>query len=115
MPRTEVLTLAEAAAYLRLGEEETRQAAERQELPGRLIAGQWRFHRQALADWLRREEPFSRSLERLLANRGAVDNEDVSPGSSEAVSRVVGFLRDSEEDPEALLSEIRRLRQEWSH
>jgi excisionase family DNA binding protein len=48
-----VLTLAEAAAYLRVSEEELRQSAGSQGLPGRQIGGQWRFSRSAIQDWLR--------------------------------------------------------------
>lgn len=48
----EVLTLAEAAAYLRVAEEHLAEFAARQDIPGREIAGEWRFLRTALAHWL---------------------------------------------------------------
>jgi excisionase family DNA binding protein len=48
----EVLTLAEAASYLRLSEPDLLKAVQAQELPGRLIAGQWRFLRSAIKQWL---------------------------------------------------------------
>src|SRR5437867_3705060 len=40
---TEVLTLAEAAAYLRVSEADVVRLAQQQDLPGRLIGTEWRF------------------------------------------------------------------------
>jgi excisionase family DNA binding protein len=51
-PTPEVLTPGEAAALLRIEESQVREAAERGEVPGRQIAGEWRFSRDALLDWL---------------------------------------------------------------
>ncbi|MGI8713118.1 MAG: helix-turn-helix domain-containing protein [Solirubrobacteraceae bacterium] len=48
----DVMTLPEAAAMLRLEETLLRDAAERGELPGRLIGGEWRFSHDALMKWL---------------------------------------------------------------
>lgn len=50
----EVLTLAEAAAYLRVPEAELVRTAGSQGLPGRRIGSEWRFSRAAIQDWLRR-------------------------------------------------------------
>jgi excisionase family DNA binding protein len=52
MSPLDVLTLAEAAAYLRLTEEVVRAEAEGGRLPGRSLGGEWRFTRGAIADWL---------------------------------------------------------------
>lgn len=49
----EVLTLDEAAAFLRVPAEVVRRQAELGELPARQIGGEWRLLRAALADWLR--------------------------------------------------------------
>ncbi len=49
-----VLTLPEAARFLKLADEQVTAAAEAQELPGRCIAGEWRFSRTALLSWLAR-------------------------------------------------------------
>ena len=51
-PAAEVLTPGEAAALLRVGEEDVLRAAERGELPGRRIGDEWRFTRDALLTWL---------------------------------------------------------------
>ena|SRR5579872_1348177 len=53
----EVLTLAEAAAYLRLPENEVIAAATTQGLPGRLLGGEWRFLKTAIQQWLSVSQP----------------------------------------------------------
>jgi excisionase family DNA binding protein len=50
----EVLTLAEAAAYLRVTEPAVLRLVREQALPGRKVEGEWRFLKAALADWLAR-------------------------------------------------------------
>ena len=62
----EVLTLPEAAAYLRVSEDELLEHAERAELPGRKIGHEWRFMKEAVGDWLRQRSP----KERLLRHAG---------------------------------------------
>jgi excisionase family DNA binding protein len=52
----EVLTLTEAASLLRVDEDELREAAQSGDLPGRQIAGQWRFSSTALMAWLRQAD-----------------------------------------------------------
>jgi excisionase family DNA binding protein len=49
---SEVMTLAEAAAFLRLDEPRLSGAAHAGELPAVRIGGEWRFSRRALLDWL---------------------------------------------------------------
>jgi hypothetical protein len=49
---TTVLDLAEAAALLRVTEEGLKQDADDGKLPGRFVAGEWRFSKAALLDWL---------------------------------------------------------------
>ena len=49
----EVLTLAEAAEYLRLGESDVLRLIREQRLPGRSVGNEWRFLKAALQDWLR--------------------------------------------------------------
>ena len=52
-PVGEVLTLAEAAAYLRLPEEDVRRVVREQDLPARQVGDEWRFLKGAIQDWLR--------------------------------------------------------------
>lgn len=53
----DVMTLAEAAAYLRLPEESVVAAATGQGLPGRLVGGEWRFLKSAIQQWLSVSQP----------------------------------------------------------
>jgi excisionase family DNA binding protein len=48
-----VLTLTEAAAYLRVAPSQVQRLAEIRSLPGRQLRGEWRFLKAALQDWLR--------------------------------------------------------------
>jgi excisionase family DNA binding protein len=66
----EVLTLTEAAAYLRVGDDEVLRLANLHELPGRQIGGEWRFLKAGLQDWLR-TPPLRSGKEALLALAGA--------------------------------------------
>ena len=49
---TPVLTLAEAAAYLRVNEETVLELVRQQGLPGRCVGQDWRFSQAALEVWL---------------------------------------------------------------
>lgn len=64
----EVLTLEEAANYLRLSPEMVACQAAKGHIPGRWIEGSWRFLHAALADWLRNRD--YRTL--LLQQAGAL-------------------------------------------
>jgi excisionase family DNA binding protein len=68
--QNEVLTLAEAAAYLRVGEAAILQAIRDQGLPARQLGTDWRFLRSALRDWLR-----VRRNHGLLAQLGAASED----------------------------------------
>jgi excisionase family DNA binding protein len=48
----DVLTVAELASWLQVDEEAVAELAEQGELPGRKLAGEWRFAREAVLDWL---------------------------------------------------------------
>lgn len=52
----DVLTLSEAATYLRVPEEDILRLTRLQELPGRQIGNEWRFLKAGLQDWLRTPE-----------------------------------------------------------
>jgi excisionase family DNA binding protein len=84
----EVLTLAEAAAYLRVAEADLLQLVNQREVPARQIGGQWRILKPALQDWLRTP---------------------MLPSSKEALRSVIGAWNDHE-DLDQLLAEIYRQR-----
>ena len=71
MRESDVLTSAEAARFLRVPESAVLDLAGKQEIPGRQIGSDWRFHRAALADWLRAESP----TDRLMRHAGAVHDD----------------------------------------
>jgi excisionase family DNA binding protein len=52
----DVLTVAELASWLQVDEAAVQELAEQGELPGRKLAGDWRFAREAVLDWLARRQ-----------------------------------------------------------
>jgi len=71
MPTSEVITLAEAAAFLRVPEDGLKADAVVGRVPGRLVAGEWRFVKATLLAWLSEaEKPAKSSKERMLALAG---------------------------------------------
>lgn len=112
----EILTLAEAATYLRVREEALAELADRRDIPGQKIGEEWRFLKRALADWLRYgpeayrefrrfphplmfEYPLLEELlvvleKRLLDKMAAPEREPQRPGSKQAVLKHAGIWRD---------------------
>jgi excisionase family DNA binding protein len=84
----DVLTLSEAAAYLRVSEEAVVRLVGPDGLPGKLIDDEWRFSKSAIQEWLATPP---------------------KPSSREAVSSLAGAWKD---DPEIdkMLEEIYRKR-----
>jgi excisionase family DNA binding protein len=56
-PATDVLTLAEAAAYLRLSQADVLDLFHSQNLPGRFTGSEWRFLKSAIQQWLSAGSP----------------------------------------------------------
>jgi excisionase family DNA binding protein len=50
---SEILTLAEAAAFLKVSEETLRREAELEAIPARRIGLEWRFSKAAILEWLK--------------------------------------------------------------
>jgi excisionase family DNA binding protein len=82
----EVLTLEEAAAFLRVSEETVRRLAAQQALPGRNIDDQWRFLKSALADWLQLRS--GKAV--LLAQAGALAHDESLEPLRDAIYRERG-------------------------
>ncbi len=78
----EVLTLDEAAAYLRIDADELAALAGRSEIPGRRIGEDWRFHRPALDAWLAGGDPIAD--ETLARTRGR--GPEAAPTEADAAS-----------------------------
>jgi excisionase family DNA binding protein len=131
-PRLEnILTLAEAAAYLRIPEKDLAELADRNELPARKLAGEWRFLRRGLDYWLvsrgrhphdgwisdpyfLMDSPFVEDLLPLLEERLLRKLQRVSPspkpGTKQAVLRHFGIISD-DADLEEQIKLIRKRRE----
>ena len=77
----EILTLEEAAAYLRLPPETIARQAAHGQIPGRQIEDTWRFLKAAIDDWLRSQD--SRTL--MLQQAGALNDDDSLPALRQLV------------------------------
>ena len=127
MPDTQpddVLTLAEAAAYLRVPAEELLRLAEHRDVPAQRIGGEWRFLKRALGHWLTFGPRFFRdypagcldhplldelllAIERRLLERTGPEKPERA--SKEAVRQHVGVLKD-EGDLEEVLAALSSIR-----
>ncbi len=127
-----VLTLAEAAEYLRIAESKLADLATEGGVPARRIDGEWRFLRKALEDWLRYsggpyrdgwpfpphwvlESPFAEELlflleERLLHKLQQGTKSSPGPGSKQAVLKHFGVFRE-DQDLEERLADARARRE----
>jgi excisionase family DNA binding protein len=73
-PSGEVLTLAEAARYLRLPETEVVSFVHSQGLLGRRVAGEWRFLKAAIQHWLATPSPsWERKKAAILELAGSIE------------------------------------------
>jgi excisionase family DNA binding protein len=54
-PITNILTVRQLATYLNMASVTIYRLASRGELPGTKVGGQWRFHKQAIDEWLSRK------------------------------------------------------------
>lgn len=129
----DVLTLEEAANYLRISNEEMARLADTDQVPCQRVGDNWRFLKSALMTWLKLGRHYSDVVRRFpypllmdplffedwfaeLRNRIVHDlreREDVAPpkGSKEALSKYFGILR-GKEDPDETLASLRKIRAE---
>ena len=71
----DILTLEEAAAFLRVPVESALRSAAHEGMPGRCIDGQWRFTKSGLTNWLQRKS----NKEILLSQAGAMADDESWP------------------------------------
>jgi excisionase family DNA binding protein len=93
LSKTEVLTLAEAARFLRVTPGKLRALAEQGELPGRKIKQGWRFLKAALEDWLRGETDPTTAM---LQQAGLFKDDDMLPEILKDIYRARGRPKDGE-------------------
>jgi excisionase family DNA binding protein len=77
-----VLTLAEAARFLRVTASKLRDLAEAGQLPGRKIGDDWRFLKSMLVEWLRAKPS---SAELFLRQAGTFKDDDTLPALREEI------------------------------
>lgn len=123
----DVLTLAEAAAYLRVPESELLRLIEDHDIPAQKIGTEWRFLKKALAEWLRYGRDYFRELRRwphwmldqplleellFLLEKRLLDKlsaQQSERGSKQAVLKHFGVFKD-EADQEEVLAGIQARR-----
>jgi excisionase family DNA binding protein len=86
----DILTLEEAAAYLRLSRETVVEQALKGNIPGRKIENDWRFLKLAIDDWLRSKN----SSSVLLSQAGALADD-------ESIEQLRASIYQARERPEA--------------
>ncbi len=69
---TEILTIREVAAYLKLPVSTVYRLAERRDLPGHKVGRQWRFHKSVLDEWFRQHAATSRSTVLVVDDEEAI-------------------------------------------
>jgi len=117
----EVLTLAEAAAFLRVPEDEVQRLAENRQIPAQQIGSAWRLSKSALSDWLRYGREYVQELrrwpwmldqrtveellfllEKRLLDELQAERKAVEPGTKQAVLRHFGVFKDDDDLQEVL-------------
>lgn len=91
VPSGEVLTLSEAAAYLKLTEADVLRLVDEQALPARRLGSEWRFLKTAIQDWLRSGPPPKPSKEAQLAVIGSWKDDPYLAEELKEVSRRRGL------------------------
>lgn len=119
-----VLTLADAATFLRIPEAELAEMAAGGSIPARKLGGEWRFLKRALEDWLcfphcppangaaaQVAEEVLQLLEERLRQRLDEERRESETGSRQAALEHFGIWKD---DPtaEAMLADIYKRRRE---
>jgi hypothetical protein len=112
---SEVLTLSEAAAFLRIPEDQLHLLATKQAVPARKVGDEWRFLKKALEDWLY-GVPFGRGcpswefwlneLEYRLRDRLHLEEQILAKSSSK--QKILDLAGTWKDDPfvESMLEEI---------
>lgn len=71
--RDEIMTMDDLAAYLKISKSTLYKPAVENRLPGKKIGKRWRFHKEAIDEWVRRGVPASGKGWPKLASKCKVD------------------------------------------
>ena len=85
----EVLTLEEAAAFLKVSEDTLKNETANHHVPGQRIGNEWRFLHSSLLDWLGAKSNPQLPLSELLPKN------DETPEEQEAFLKLLAEIRDS--------------------
>ena len=88
-PVGDVLTLSEAAAYLRLAEADVLRLVEEQDLPARHLGNEWRFLQGAIRTWLSAPRSTGQ-LQGIWAAAGALKDDPYLDEMLEEIDRLRG-------------------------
>src|SRR4051794_33798062 len=89
----EIMTLAEAAEYLRLPEAEVRVGVEAGEIPARRVRGERRLAKSVLLDWMRGEPD---PTQELLRQAGTWRDDETLPDMLREIYKARGRPEDGE-------------------
>src|SRR5579871_730700 len=107
-----VLTLTEAASFLRVPEAELLRLVEKHEVPAQHIGNEWRFLKKALTEWLRHGRDYFRVswmidhplledllllLEKRLLHKLSTEKIGAEQGSKHAVLKHFGIFKDDDD------------------
>src|SRR5260370_36748306 len=90
-----VMTLSEAARFLRVSQPKARALAEAQQLHGRKVGDDWRFLKSSLLEWL---HPKPSSKEIFLRQAGALADDDTLPELLASIYKARGRPEVDQED-----------------
>src|SRR4051794_20286591 len=93
LSKTQVMTLAEAAKFLRVSRPKLRELAEQGWVPARQLGEDWRFLKSALEDWLRGKP---NPTQALLAQAGLWQDDETLPEMLREIYRARGRPEDGE-------------------
>ncbi len=86
------LSLEEFSEYVGMDAREVRRLADRGQLPGQRIGGQWRFHRTKVTEWLQ-QEMHTLDEQRLIALEESMGGQTIGPASDNGmvVTELIGI------------------------
>jgi len=89
-PTEDVMTLPEAAAYLRLAEADVLRLVAEQDLPGRQLGSEWRFLKSAIQAWLGTPRTRAKHREGIWGAAGALKDDHYLEAILKEIDRMRG-------------------------